>query len=222
MKQLRLSNGDTHFAVRTKSVLDIFSIMPYDYPRMSLKQKGHTYKTALINNVECHMTLKCGEQEVLIEDIVRKYSAMLYRVAMIRMQNQSDAQEVVQDTFLKLVSKVKSGMSFADEEHLKAWLLTVAINRGKSIVMLAWNRKTEGLDSIRQVADDTKSESYAFEYVQKLPKNYRIAIDLFYYEELTTEQIAVTMKTKPATVRSYLHRGREKLKQMMEADGYVG
>ena len=56
----------------------------------------------------------------------------------------------------------------------------------------------------------------------KLPENYRVAIDLFYYEELPTEQIAVIMKTKPSTVRSYLHRGREKLKQMMEADGYVG
>ncbi|MBR3646412.1 MAG: sigma-70 family RNA polymerase sigma factor, partial [Lachnospiraceae bacterium] len=66
------------------------------------------------------------------------------------------------------------------------------------------------------------SDSYAYDYVLKLPENYRVAIDLFYFEEMTTEQIAAVMKTKPTTVRSYLHRGREKLKQMMEADGYVG
>ena len=59
-------------------------------------------------------------------------------------------------------------------------------------------------------------------FSKQLPEKYRIAINLFYYEQLSTEQIAEIMRTKPTTVRSYLHRGREKLKEMMEADGYVG
>ena len=168
------------------------------------------------------MKIKCGDKLILVENVVREYSTMLYRVALLRLQNNADAEEVVQDTFLRLVSQAKNGMAFNDEEHLKAWLLTVAVNRGKTIINLAWNKKTEGLSSVPEMVDRKETDSYAYDYVLKLPENYRVAIDLFYYEDLPTEQIARIMKTKPATVRSYLHRGREKLKQMLEADGYVG
>ena len=78
------------------------------------------------------------------------------------------------------------------------------------------------MDSVKELAAKEADENYAYDYVMKLPEKYRIAINLFYYEQLTTEQIANIMKTKEATVRSYLHRGREKLKVMMEADGNVG
>ena len=78
------------------------------------------------------------------------------------------------------------------------------------------------MDSAKEIPCEEKAQGYAYDYVLKLPEKYRIAIQLFYYEQLTTEQIADVMKAQPTTVRSYLHRGREKLKAMMEADGYVG
>lgn len=168
------------------------------------------------------MKVRCGEKELFLETVIKEYSVTLYRLAMIRMKNKEDAEEVVQDTFLRLISYVKKGKAFSDEEHLKAWLLKVAVNRGKSLLTLAWNRKTEGLDAAKEIAGAEAPEGYAYEYVLRLPENYRIAINLFYYEQLTTEQIADIMKVQPATVRSYLHRGREKLKTLMEADGYVG
>ncbi|MBR3646451.1 MAG: hypothetical protein IKN54_08525, partial [Lachnospiraceae bacterium] len=76
------------------------------------------------------MEFRCGDKLLLVEDTVREYSTMLYRVALLRLQNDADAQEVVQDTFLRLLSQIKKGMTFSDKEHLKAWLLTVAVNRG--------------------------------------------------------------------------------------------
>lgn len=164
------------------------------------------------------MEIKCGTNFYQAEEIIEEYSTMLYRLAMIRMQNEEDAKDVVQDTFLRLIQHIQKGKEFHDDEHLKAWLLTVAANRGKSILSLAWNRKTEGMDNVKELAASEKRTEYAYEYVMRLPEKYRIAIDLFYYEEFTTEQIAAVMKTKSATVRSYLHRGREKLKEMMEAD----
>lgn len=168
------------------------------------------------------MKVACGTNIYPLEDIIDKYNGMLYRLAIIRMQNKEDAEEVVQDTFVKLIEYINKGKGFNDDEHLKAWLLTVATNRGKSILTLYWNRNTEGMDSVQEVAAKEADENYAYDYVMKLPEKYRIAINLFYYEQLTTDQIANIMKTKEATVRSYLHRGREKLKVMMEADGNVG
>lgn len=168
------------------------------------------------------MEVLCGQNKYPLEDIIDKYNGMLYRLAIIRMQNKEDAEEVVQDTFLKLIEHIRKGRNFTDEEHLKAWLLTVATNRGKSILTLYWNRNTEGMDGLKEMAAKETKVDYAYEYVLKLPEKYRVAINLFYYEQLSTEQIANIMKTKESTVRSYLHRGREKLREMMEADDNVG
>lgn len=164
------------------------------------------------------MELICGTTAYQLDTIIDEYSTLLYRVALVRMQNKEDAQDIVQDTFLRLLQQLQKGKKFESKEHLKAWLLTVITNRGKSILNLAWNNRTQGLDSAMEVAAPLQDTDYAYEYVMRLPEKYRIAIDLFYYEELTTEQIAQIMKTKPATVRSYLHRGRQKLKEMMEVD----
>lgn len=168
------------------------------------------------------MKVSCESESIDIEDVVREYTTLVYRVAMVKMKNQADAEEIVQDTFLRLCSQVKKGITFESREHLKAWLLRVAVNRGLSVLTSAWYKKTEGMEAVKEVAVTDKEESYAYDYVMALPEKYRMAINLFYYEELSTEQIAEIMNTKPATVRSYLHRGREKLKEMMETDGYVG
>lgn len=168
------------------------------------------------------MKVICRKGEYLVGEIVEEYTNMLYRLAMVRTNNQADAEEVVQDTFLRFMYQIKKGMVFEDKEHIKAWLLKVAVNRGKSIVTLASYKKTESLDAVADLPAKGTEENYAYAYVLQLPEKYRIAINLFYYEQLSTEQIAEIMRTKPTTVRSYLHRGREKLKEMMEADGYVG
>ncbi len=168
------------------------------------------------------MKIICGNEKIEAEEVVREYTTMIYRVAMVRMQNQADAEEIVQDTFLRLFKQVKKGYEFESRDHLKAWLLKVAVNRGVSVLTSAWNKKTEGLDAAHEIPAGENEESYAYDYVMKLPEKYRIAIKLFYYEQLSTEQIAEIMNTKLSTVRSYLLRGREKLKSMMEADGYVG
>lgn len=168
------------------------------------------------------MKIICGNEKLEAEDVIREYTTMVYRVAMVKMQNQSDAEDVVQDTFIRLLNSVNNGQKFEDREHLKAWLLRVTVNRGLSLLSSVWNKRTEGLDAVNEQPVYDKTDNYAYDYVMKLPDKYRVAINLFYFEQLSTEQIAKIMDTKPATVRSYLLRGREKLKTMMEADGYVG
>ena len=165
------------------------------------------------------MKVTCGIKQYEVEEVIEQYSTMIFRLAMVRMQNKADAEDIVQDTFLRLMQQVQKGVTFKEDEHLKAWLLTVATNRGKSILNLMWNRRTQGLDALEEASyEDKHNEGYAYEYVMKLPEKYRVAINLFYYEQLKTDEIAKIMKTKETTVRSYLHRGRERLKEMMEAD----
>lgn len=168
------------------------------------------------------MLVTCGNVSYQIDDIVQKYTDMLYRVAVMKMKNVPDAEEIVQETFLRLIRQIKTGKTFESEEHLKAWLLRVEVNQGNTILSSIWNNRTQGMDNITEQAYEDKYDfGSAYEYVLKLPEKYRIAILLHYYEELKTEEIAEIMKTKPATVRSYLRRGREKLKELIGADVYV-
>ena len=72
------------------------------------------------------------------------------------------------------------------------------------------------MDGLKEFAAPEQKENYAYDYVLKLPEKYRIAINLFYYEQLTTEQISIIMKTKESTVKSQLHRAREMLKEKLK------
>lgn len=168
------------------------------------------------------MEVTCGNKKYPIDDVVQKYTDMIYRVAMMKMKNVPDAEEVVQETFLRLIKQVKANKSFDSDEHLKAWLLRVTVNYGNTVLSSIWNNRTQRIDDTQEKGyEDTYEIGGVYDYVLKLPEKYRIAIQLHYYEELKTEEIAEIMNTKPATVRSYLLRGREKLKEMMGADNYV-
>ena len=164
------------------------------------------------------MEVICKETNCQMEDVILKYNEMLFRLAMVRMNNKEDAQDVVQDTFIRLMTQIKKGKTFTDEEHLKAWLLTVTINRSKSLLMTAWNRKTEGMDSVKEMAAPEASTNYAYEYVMRLPEKYRVAIVLFYYEQLTVEEIAKILMLKPSTVRTHLTRARQRLSKLLKED----
>lgn len=171
------------------------------------------------------MEVICGTEHISMEEVVNEYSTMLLRVAVMKMKNTPDAEEIVQETYFKLMKEIKKDKHFDSREHLKAWLLRVTANQGNSILTSVWNKRTEGMDSVGELSYEDKTEfdgNYAYNYVLKLPEKHRIAIQLFYYEQFKAEEIAHIMKTKPSTVRSYLLRGRQKLKEMMEADNYVG
>ena len=144
------------------------------------------------------MEVICGKNNYDVETVIELYNGMIFRLAMIRMGNIEDAQDVTQDTFMRMIMYIKKGGSFHDEEHLKAWLLKVAVNRGKSVLSLVWNKRTEGLERAEKLSASDKSEDYAYEYVLRLQEKYRVAINLFYYEQLSTEQIADIMGQKPA------------------------
>ena len=145
------------------------------------------------------------------EELVKRYENMLFRVALSHTGIREDAEDMVQETFLKWF---RTKPSFASEEHEKAWLLRVCINLCRNLVKKKGNcGQVELLDIYP--AQDTE-ELYLIEEVMRLPSLHRDAIYLFYYEGYFTAQIAGILETKESTVRSYLHRGRQKLKRWLE------
>ena len=151
-----------------------------------------------------------------ITQSVELYSDMMYRVAFNITKNSDDAFDVCQDVFVRLVrnkSKIKNS------EHLKAWLLRATVNCSRSFCTQAYKKHCVSTDElVKQSFTDDREKSELFDAVMRLPDKYSTVIHLFYYEDLSIEQIAKIMKMTKSAVKSRLHRGREILKQILEKE----
>ena len=129
------------------------------------------------------------------------------------MKNKSDAEDITQDVFLKLLEKPKV---FENKEHEKAWLIRVTINLCKDRLKMSWFRKTVRLEENHY--STTQENSEILSAVMELPIKYRSIILLFYYENYAIADIAKIIGTKEGTVGSQLHRARRLLKTKLKED----
>lgn len=145
--------------------------------------------------------------------IVNQYSDMLLRISMHYLPSRQDAEDIVQQVFLKLV---ENNLQFISREHEKAWLIRVCINLCKDFLKAAYNRRVEsGTEDNDAVTEIEIPDNSMIDYIKQLPENQRIAIYLFYYEDRPVAEIAQIMKTKQNTVLSWLNRGRKTLKKLI-------
>ncbi|HHV50604.1 MAG TPA: RNA polymerase sigma factor [Clostridiales bacterium] len=139
----------------------------------------------------------------------------VYRICFMYMKNAHDTEDMVQNTFIRLI---KDGTRFESAEHEKAWLIRTATNLCIDHFRSPWAR-TAYLEDIGQPAETFSFEiDYTIEKVKKLPPKYRTAIYLYYYEGYSTPEIAKILGKNESTVRNYLHKGRKLLKMEMEDD----
>lgn len=148
-----------------------------------------------------------------VEDTFKQYGDRIFSAAFSVCQNRADADDVVQDTLIRYYSSDKD---FESPEHLKAWLLRVAINRARDIRASFWRKnQVEWQDYMNELAFEEPKDSRLFEAVMKLPDKYRSVIHLFYYEDYAVEEIAKILRRPKGTVKSQLSRGRQLLKTML-------
>ena len=151
--------------------------------------------------------------KLTVEEVYRKYADRVFAAAFSVCRNQADADDVVQDTFIKYNA---AGDVFRDEEHMKAWLLRVAINRAKDIRTSFWKRNRVSWEEYMEgLAFEEPEDGRLFEAVMKLPDKYRTVIHLYYYEEYSVSDIAGILHSRDGTVKSRLSRGRSLLKAML-------
>ena len=150
------------------------------------------------------------------EAAVRRYADTVYRLAYARTGSREDAEDVFQEVFLRYVRKKPT---FQDEEHRKAWLIRVTVNCAKSLRGSFWNRRTEGLNE-NLVFDSVRDYDLYYELMRLKPQE-REVIHLFYYEDMTSKQIAQALGVTEAAVRTRLTRARKALKAFMKEEDYV-
>ncbi len=160
------------------------------------------------------------EGQITAEAAIDRYADMVYRLALSQMKNKTDADDLFQEVFIRLVSNVEKLESW---EHVKAWLIRVTINCAKKHFDLYWNKNVDYIEDEERVRGEEVYEPPEDEPVRgavaKLPPKYRLAVHLFYYEELSVAEIAEQTGQKEGTVKSQLHRAREMLREMLEDSG---
>ena len=147
------------------------------------------------------------------EWVVQRHGQTVYRLAYARTGNREDAEDVTQETFLRLV---RAAPKFRDEDHCRAWLLRVTVNGCKSRLRAPWRRRTAPLlDAYPAAAPE---EGALLEAMQALPARDRAVLHLYYYEGYQTAEIAALTGLREGSVRSRLTRARTRLRQVLKGE----
>ncbi len=154
----------------------------------------------------------------LLPDIDRAlsvYGNSLYRLCVVMLKNREDAEDAVQDCFLRYITKATR---FSDSEHEKAWLIRVATNICNDTLR---SRKKQSFLSLDEIRDLGTSEDNVqiLGLLTSLEEKYRIVIHLHYVEGYGTEEIADLLKISQAAVRKRMQRGRDMLREIYEREG---
>ncbi|MBQ8799465.1 MAG: RNA polymerase sigma factor [Lachnospiraceae bacterium] len=148
------------------------------------------------------------------ERMVRKYMDTIYRIAVSYTKTPADADDIVQQTFVKLLSKKGA---FVDGEHEKRWLIRVCINECNSFFSSFWRKNVDSFEAITTEPQFmTQEDTDLYEAIKKLPPKCSVVVYLFYYEGYSTREIAKMIHIKEATVRTRLVRARKLLKEQLK------
>ena len=153
------------------------------------------------------------------DDLYQKYAVIVFRTAYNFLLNKDDAEDIVQEVFIKYFI---SNKTFNDDNHEKAWILTVTANLSKN-VLRSKSRQNLELDDTIKIVDNkfekaTTNHLDLEEAMKKLTANQRLVIYLFYYEQIPIKNIAKIMKSNENTVKSHLLRAKSKMKTYLEKE----
>ena len=148
-----------------------------------------------------------GTEETVCR-LVREYSDMLLRLACTRLSSVSDAEDAVQEVFLRLLT---APVSFRDAGHEKAWLIRATLHRASDIR----RRRDRGNLPLEEAAQQAapEPEPSLLQAVQSLPEKYGAVIHLYYYEGYSIKEIGTLLGLPAATVGTRLARGRDRLRE---------
>jgi RNA polymerase sigma-70 factor, ECF subfamily len=160
----------------------------------------------------------------LIERLIDDHEQQILKLIYFYVNDWSSAQDICQEVFIKAYNALDD---FNQESTYKTWIYRIAINKCKDYKKSAYFRKNTIVDRFHRLLNKEEAGSPEDEllrsehndtvaqHIFSLPIKYREAIILYYYEDLSTDEIGELLKVNPSTVRTRLNRGREKLKEKM-------
>ncbi len=144
---------------------------------------------------------------------VEENSRRIFLIALSFTKNRQDAEDIMQNAFLKLWN---INISFENAEHIAKWLTVVTSNESKNLIKFNAKRITDSLENLGdEFCFEQAQDRDIFDCVMALPPKLALVIHLFYFEDLSVKEIAKTLKIRESSVKTRLCRGRQKLKEML-------
>ena len=154
-----------------------------------------------------------------LRDAMERHGDTVYRLALCRLQNTADAEDVYQDVFLRLYQQNTDQW---DGERTRAWLLRTTVNRCADLGRFRLRRGTLPLDQLVELAGPVDREgAELWAAVASLSPKLRTVVHLYYAEGYKTEEIARILSIPAVTVRTRLRRAREQLKHILGGDDHA-
>lgn len=151
-----------------------------------------------------------------VDELMGRYRDNLFAAAFSICKNAADADDAVQEAFLQYYLTEKE---FDDEQHIRAWLLRVAMNRAKNANRSFWRRNKVPLEEYMETLEfEMPEDGVLFETVLNLPEKYRSVIHLYYYEDYSVRNIAEILRLTESNVKARLSRGRKLLKKELKEE----
>lgn len=164
--------------------------------------------------------LKGNQQK--FRELIQRYQTKVFAVALKVSNNQRDAEDIVQEVFLQLYRSLEK---FNSESSFSTWIYRITMNKA-----IDYKRKQKKLtidetdnqylslpDRNTLTPEETLIKNLDKEvlhsYLHELPKDYRIVIDLYYFEELTYREISLKLNVAVKTVESRLYRAKRLIKE---------
>ncbi|MBP3352470.1 MAG: RNA polymerase sigma factor [Lachnospiraceae bacterium] len=158
-----------------------------------------------------------------VSEMINRNSDMVYRLAFSMVKSVQDAEDVHQEVFIRYI---RTNPLFESREHERAWFIRVTTNLCKNLWKSAWRQKMVSMDSLEETQEGNayvqqslnEEEELLVETVKRLPFKYRVVVHLFYYEEMSLEEIAKALNLKSSNVRTRLTRARKMLREWLKED----
>lgn len=146
--------------------------------------------------------------------LAEQYRDRLFAAAFQVCGNAADAEDAAQEALLRYYLSDKE---FENQEHIRAWLLRVAVNWAKNISRSFWRRNTVPLEEYMETLEfDCQESRDIFREVMALPEKYRLVIHLYYYEDYSVQEISRILGIRVSNVKVRLSRGRQMLKATLQ------
>ena len=152
--------------------------------------------------------------------LYKQFAALLYNVCLRIIGNPQDAEEAMQDCFLKAFTRLEqyqAGTSF------EAWLQQIAVRTAIDYVRRQLPEGEDLTDDYAELADEDTPDEEELQCsvaqvkaaCQQLPAGYRVVLSLYLFEGYDMEEIASILNIRPASVRSQYLRGKRKLLEQL-------
>lgn len=149
-----------------------------------------------------------------LREVFERQNRRIYRLAMLYLKNVADAEDAVQNVFLKYIEKE---VFFEDVARETAWFIAVTRNYCKDQLRSFWKKRVD-MGEIPEPVTWEKTDYELYEQIMKLPDKYREVLYLYYYEDYSVREMADILSRNGSTIQTQLADARKKLKSELEKE----